>query len=431
MTSIGAASEYARAFALQNDGKIVVAGHVGGVGSDFLIIRLTSSGAYDSTFGTAGIVMTSFNINSTDETNDMVIQPDRKILIAGWTSTGNKDIALLRFNADGSADSTFGFNGKVQTNINNTIQEAHDVGLQPDGKIIVAGFTSSPLTANDVAVFRYKSNGSLDSSFANNGIAVPVLNANDDDAAFGMVLQPDGKIVTAGYTYTNFTYADNLIVRFDSTGNLDTSFNSTGVVVANNGNSDHLATDVMLQPDGKIVITGRAFRQFTLDFMLARFSSNGIIDPSFGNAGYAYTNIALENDFTLASLMQPDGKIVVTGYYTDSGIENFLLARYGNDSIFTGINETDNDHVLIYPQAAADIYFILSPNPSLGTFTIITENKIKNGAVQVLNVQGSILFEEKIVNTSTKEIHLTLSAGIYFVKVNDGEKEWIQKLIIR
>jgi uncharacterized delta-60 repeat protein len=287
----------------------------------------------------------------------MVIQPDGKILIAGWTSTANKDIALLRFNPDGSADSTFGINGKVSTDLNNTIQEAYDIVLQPDSKILVAGFTSSSLTANDVAVFRYNTNGSLDSSFGSNGVAIPQINT-DDDAALSMVLQPDGKIVTAGYTYTSFTYADNLIVRLDSIGNPDNSFNGTGVVVSNSTSSDNIASDVIVQPDGKIVITGRVFDQFNFDFLLSRFTGNGTVDPSFGTGGHVYTPVGIEDDYSFASLIQPDGKIVVTGYYTDSGIENFIVARYLNDGTLS-INENNNSgNLLLCPQPASDFIHI-------------------------------------------------------------------------
>lgn len=413
VTSINSASEYARAIAVQDDGKIVVAGHLDGTNSAFLVIRLTSSGAYDNTFGTAGIVTSDFGASSINETNSMVIQPDGKILIAGWTSSGDKDIALLRFNSDGSADNTFGVDGKVSTDLNNAIQEAHEVALQPDGKIIVAGFTFSPLSANDVVVLRYNSNGSLDLSFGTNGVALPVIN-NDDDAAFSMVLQPDGKIVTAGYTYTNYTYADNLIVRFDSTGNLDASFNGTGVVAANNGNVDHLATGVLLQPDGKIVITGRAFPQFTLDFMLARFNSNGSLDSSFGVDGYTYTPVALEDDYILASLLQPDGKIVVTGYYTDSGIENFLLARYTND-VSTGIKEIDPNDVLLYPQPADDIIHVRLNerinNPVEASVYSITSTRLRTVSAG----------HEFSIETAD------LPTGIYLLRITDRENNLITR----
>lgn len=409
ITSINTASEYARAIAVQDDGKILVAGHLDGTNSAFLVIRLTATGAYDSTFGTAGIVTTDFGASSTNETNSMVIQPDGKILIAGWTSTGDKDIALLRFNADGSPDSNFGVDGKVSTDLNNSLQEvAHEVALQPDGKIIVAGFSSSSYSANDVVVLRYTSNGSPDLSFGTNGVALPVVNL-DDDAALSMVLQPDGKIVTAGYTYTAYTYADNLIVRFDSTGNLDTEFNGTGVVVANNGNIDHIAYDVLLQPDGKIVITGRVFFDFTLDFMLARFNSNGSVDPSFGTGGYTYTAIALESDIALASLIQPDGKIVMTGYYTDSGIENLVLARYANDTAFTGIKEISLHDVLIYPQPADEMIHIRLNerinNPVNASIYSITSTRLRTVSA------GS----EFSIGTDD------LPTGIYLLQITDKE----------
>lgn len=414
ITAAGGTTEYIRAMALQNDGKIVVAGHAGGTNSDFLLMRLTSSGAYDTAFGNSGIVITSFAANSTDETNAIAIQPDGKIVIAGWTSSNIKDFALLKFNTDGSIDSTFGVNGKVSTDINFTLEDARGIRLQPDGKILISGFTSGPVSAQDVAVLRYNANGSLDPTFGTNGIAVNAVNA-DDDAALSMVLQPDGKILLAGYVYTNFTYSDNLLMRLDSTGALDLSFNGNGIIISNPTNTDRNSTGVLLQSDGKIVITGRAFNSFNSDFSLTRFNSNGTIDPTFGNNGYAYSAIALEDDLILANAIQPDGKIVVTGTFTDSGLENFAVARYTNDSsLATTIkaNYFQND-LLIYPQPASDYIKIR-----------MSDNADYSLIAHIYSVTSSL--HTSIITDKEISIKIAdLTPGVYLIRIADASNKLV------
>jgi uncharacterized delta-60 repeat protein len=411
LTSIGNSGEYARAIAVQNDGKVVVGGHIAGNHSDLLVMRLDSTGSYDTTFGAGGIVITDFQNSSNDETNGLVIQPDGKIVIAGWSSINVNDVAVVRYNTDGSVDSTFGAAGRVSTDLGR-VEEGHHIALQPDGKILVAGFASSSVTANDVAIFRYHSNGQPDTSFGINGVAMPVI-APDDDAAFAMALQPDGKIVAAGYVYTSFTYADNQVVRFDSTGNLDTSFNSTGVVVSNSTGNDNIASGVIVQPDGKIVITGRAFNQSTMDFLLSRFNSNGSIDPSFGNGGHVYTQVGIEDDFSLSSAMQADGKLVVVGYYTDGGIENFLVARYLNDSIISTVSENKYNGIALYPL------------PASGLLHVQLNEKITGAATAyIYSVTAELL---KTVSASEKFSVNTagLPPGIYFLQITGAENKFI------
>lgn len=413
-TSIGVTMEYARAVAVQNDGKIVVAGQITGSHSNFLLFRLTSTGAYDTTFGNGGVVNTGFAPSNNDEPNAMVIQPDGRILITGWTSASpiDRDVALLRFNTDGTADSTFGVNGKVSTDLNNNFEEGHDIVLQPDGKILVAGFSSSSSTAGDVAVIRYLNDGSPDSTFGNSGATTIDVSA-DDDAALGMALQPDGKIVVAGYTYTNFTYSDNLVMRFDSNGNPDNTFNGTGIIVSNPSNTNHMATGVVLQPDGKIVITGSAHHLVTSEYMLARFNSSGTMDTTFGSGGYAYNPIAIEDDYLLASVIQPDGKIVVTGYYTDSGIENFIVARYLNDPGLSVEENFYNSDMLLYPQPARDLIHVR-----------LHENAPNQVTANIYSVTSSLLQTFSAGREFTIET-AHLPAGIYFLQIADSENRMV------
>ena len=415
--TVGQLGDYGRAIAIQPDGKIIVGGFADNATTDIFLVRRLPSGETDTTFGTGGVVTTDVGNNTVDHAHDIALQPDGKILVAGWTLSNDIDIALLRYNSDGSIDSTFGINGRVITDIDSVTQEGHAIALQPDGKILVAGLTISSMNFNHLAVFRYMPDGSKDSTFGVYGISIPPINI-DDNAAYDMALQSDGKIVLAGYTYTVIPFGDVLVVRLDTLGNPDPDFGGTGIVSFNPTIDDCYATGVLIQPDGKIITTGRAYINSS-NFLLARFTTDGQVDSAFGLEGHVYTSVAFEEDYIYGSVLQQDGKIVVAGYYTDNGIENFALARYLNDSsAATFINETAaGSGIIIYPQPAGDVLYITggnskirSENTEVKIFNIIGE-EISRGIYNAVirNGQSSIAADCK-----------SLNPGVYIIEINSG-----------
>ena len=247
-------------------------------------------------------------------------------------------MGALRYNADGSLDSTFGNNGLVTTNIGPSYDSIGRLALQPDGKIVAAGNTAIPRPPGeerngDIAVARYSADGSLDPSFGNNGIVISdfgsVPNYFADDAT-AVLLQPDGKIIVAGDS-DGGGYYDFLIARYHANGTLDTTFGNNGFTKTDVGNGfEDGASDAVLQPDGKIILVGAANRSYAsnLDFAVLRYNANGTLDASFGNGGQ--TVFVLDNlaDEELTSVvLQPDGKIVALGDSNSSNRRGFLLAR--------------------------------------------------------------------------------------------------------
>lgn len=407
--SIGTSTSYGRAVVAQPDGKVVVAGDFdNSVTSDFFLKRYDTNGDPDNSFGTGGVVTMDFGLNTGDQAKALVIQPDGKLVLAGWTFENDKDIALIRYNPNGTLDSTFGVNGKVFTDISQQIQEANALALQADGKIVVAGFTHSSASFNDLAVFRYTTSGLPDSTFSSDGIAIPMIN-DEDDEANSVVIQPDGKIVVAGYTYNNTTFFDNVIMRFDTEGNPDPTFNLTGMVVSDINGYDNWANSVLLQEDGKIITAGESFAT-SYDVSLSRFTSDGQVDSSFGNDGHVATQMGIENDYAQAALLQPDNKIVVTGYYEDSGLENVFTARYLNNSIPTSLNDAhaDSPGIIIFPQPASETINIAGLNP------------FSNYKIEMVSMTSSrtthVIAGSEIITTSVSY----LPAGIYVVKVLDA-----------
>ena len=171
--------------------------------------------------------------------------------------------------------------------------------------------------------------GDLDTSFSGDGKVLTNFGSGRDDVALALALQPDGKIVVAGYSDVSGSL-DFALARYLSNGTLDPSFSGDGKVLTNFGTSDDVAYALALQPDGKIVVAGYSNASGSLDFALARYLSNGTLDPSFSGDGKVLTNFGGGNsDWASALAIQPrDGRLVVAGYSDASGSHAFALARY-------------------------------------------------------------------------------------------------------
>jgi uncharacterized delta-60 repeat protein len=306
-----------------NDGKIVAAGQVlssHGWSTDF--IRYNLDGTLDRSFGGSGMVTNS----NVDAANDVVVQPDGKILAAGEASSGY-GFAMLRYNSDGSPDTSFGGNkskGTVITNINNSSDDGGGrLALQTDGKIVVAGWDRSTSgTAYDLALVRYNADGSLDSSFGSGGKVIqhfaPSIFAGTSylDMAIdpGMnALDPNtGKIVVVTVLApTTGTQGSTEVVRFNTSGSLDGNFgSSTGYVSI--GPSTNPVT-VAVQADDRIVVARRGGG-------VTRLNPGGTPDGTFGSAGTSPLPIG-----PWSVMIQPDGNILVAG--SGSG-DSLAVARY-------------------------------------------------------------------------------------------------------
>ena len=321
----GDTSASASALAIQPDGKIVVAGSAGAGGGagDFALARYNPDGSLDLTFGTAGKVTTDFG--DSDAASALALRPDGRIVVAGTTGTlfaGNNNFALARYTPNGSLDFTFGAGGKVITDFGGD-DLASALILQPDGRIVVAGSTGTFLFSNAFALARYNPDGGLDPTFGTGGMVTADFGGGNSASASALVLQPDGRIVVAG-----FLNADFALVRYTSIGTPDLTFGTGGRVVTEVGGED-VAYALALQPDGKIVAAGRSLASGHRGFALVRHNPDGSLDLSFGSAGTVTTDF---DDFVegRAVALQPDGKIVLAGgpKPLSPGNDNFALARY-------------------------------------------------------------------------------------------------------
>ncbi|HSR18937.1 MAG TPA: hypothetical protein VLM39_12665, partial [Ignavibacteriaceae bacterium] len=327
----------------------------------FLIITPHSfpqGGQLDNTFGEEGKVTTNMIPSYSEWGSSTIIQPDGKIIVAGYGNNGsnsNANFNIVRYNDDGTLDKTFGFRGRVTTDFNisyDITSGGSCVALQSDGKIVVAGYTYGSGGGFDVdfAVARYHSDGTIDSSF---GIAPNLGEVTTDfgsstDYGYSVAVQENGKIVVGGFAYDG-TDQGFAMARYNTDGTLDPTFSTDGKVINNFGNA---INDLTIQDDGKILAVG-AFLNANYDFAVARYNSDGSLDGTFGTGGVVTTDFG-ESDWPNSIALQADEKIIAAGYSYNGSNYDFALVRYNSDGtpdldfgsnakIRTDVMPNDND----------------------------------------------------------------------------------------
>jgi uncharacterized delta-60 repeat protein len=328
---------------IQPDGKIVVAGGAFPLftfAGNFEIVRYNRNGSLDTSFGDGGIVTTMFPAGS--YAFAVALQPDGKIIAAGTHfvdfdpgEMSDTDFALARYNPDGSPDTTFGVGGQVTTDFLGKEDDAFSVLIQPDGKIIAVGSANDPVNFYDFAAVRYLSNGAIDPSFGVGGEVTTDFRGGGFDRARAAVLQADGKIVAAGFATTVSGASQNFAVaRYTSSGALDTTFSADGRTQIDFGSFLQSAYQVLLQSDGKIITVGYPNSESSdSDFLLARLTSTGALDPTFGTGGEVRTSFGDLNGGALGAALQADGKIVAVGFqatFSRTKVD-IAVARYLGD----------------------------------------------------------------------------------------------------
>jgi uncharacterized delta-60 repeat protein len=315
-TPIGASSDVGNAVAIQSNGKIVVAG---GTGADFALARYNTDGTLDTSFSGDGILTTAFGGSST--ANGVAIQSDGKIIAAG---TFSGQVAVARYNTDGSLDTGFSGDGKQTTAIGGN-GAGNAVAIQSDGKIVVAGTTFVAASAsNDFAVVRYNTDGSLDTSFTGDGSTTLGFGPGND-VANGIAIQNDGKLVVVGSIPVG-SFFDIAVARYRPDGALDSTFSGGAVTTAVGLGSD-FANDVAIQSNGKIVVVGNALFAAS-DFAVVRYNTNGSLDTTFSGDGKVVTAVSGTTDFANDVAIQSDGSIVAAGTSNNGTNNDIAVVRY-------------------------------------------------------------------------------------------------------
>ncbi|HEV3085547.1 MAG TPA: DUF4214 domain-containing protein [Gemmataceae bacterium] len=352
---------------LQADGRLIAVGSTTaatGAQDQFGVARFNTDGSPDTSFGSGGGAITGFGNSNDGVAHGVAIQADGKIVVAGSYANG-QHIALARYNMDGSIDLSFGNQGKVTTNF--TASEfANSVVVEPNGKILVAGSGKTPANNSGFLLARFNPDGNVDASFGLGGGFITTDLGPSDAAANRIILQADGSIIAVGHTSTSASNFHFAVLRYDSSGNLDQTFNGTGEVLINfpEGGPTPLGADargVSLQLDGKIVVAGNFIGQDGLsELVIARLNSDGTPDPSFNGSGHVVFH-GLQDVTANDVAIQSNGKIVAAGAEgrivaanTTPADANFFLQRYNpngtldptfgsNGTVITDVAPNDGD----------------------------------------------------------------------------------------
>lgn len=335
VTPVALSEDYAKAMAVQADGKVLVAGSTSRPisGTDFALVRYSRDGKLDADFGTRGVVAYGIGPNGgSDEAQAVAVQADGKILVAGSADMGEtrEDFAIARFLPDGRIDRSFGRKGRATTAFTgDSGDRIRAIAIQPDGKIVAGGVTYNGPDHNlDFALVRYLPDGSLDRSFGDRGrVVTSALPGAVSDSINALTLQEvDGEIcIVAVGGEGGF-----VIARYRSDGRLDTRFGQGGVVTDLFTQYIGAARGVLATPDGKIVVTGHIDH----DVATVRLLTDGTPDASFNGNGRVITPLSTTNwDEATSVVRQSDGKLVVGGWVYKGASSNgqFAALRYLDD----------------------------------------------------------------------------------------------------
>ena len=337
----------------------------------FFLACITTNGTLDSSFGVNGFAYDS--VPNTVDLNlyNMTLQPDGKILLVGTHDTVDGDLTgiMVRFFPTGVIDSSFGINGNATLASPDGLHPliTFAAKVQPDGHILGAGgYQRSFLLA------RFTSEGHLDSTYASRGIAqLAIGGAGSYGGAKDLVIQPDGKVVLTGAQYNSGVYFV-AVIRYKTDGTIDSTFGTNGATVTSVLGYYDDPNSVLLQSDGKIVVAGTtnvAHGGITADnaFMALRFDTAGILDPTFGTSGITVANFNVMNDFCGNAVLQPDDKLVLGGYVsTVSYNVNFALLRLTTDGIPDTSARRHTEHAKVLNRAVAQLAEFRSPKPAVG-----------------------------------------------------------------
>ncbi|MCI0602619.1 hypothetical protein L0156_06360 [bacterium] len=329
ITNFGYYSTLAIAAATQTDVKIVVVGQLEENGkSDMFVARFLADGAVDSSFGTEGLVIIDL-IGTFEEAHDVAIQGDQKIVVVGpvYTHVG-LDFAIVRLNTDGTRDLNFGQNGFSITDFYGFSDDPSCVAIQPDRKIVVGGLVKLTSTNGAFGGVRYRQDGSLDPLFGSGGKVETDFFARDDMAT-SIALQTDGKIVLSGFSQRftpSTTYGLFTFVRYNINGSVNiTKVESYGGSLWEGSNSVVIATN------GRILSAGGADDPSFSDSSsaLTCHTTTGALDNAFGNAGWVITATSPAQESISQLLLQPDGLLIAIGSGIDgNGLNRVVVARY-------------------------------------------------------------------------------------------------------
>lgn len=390
---------YPRRMAIQSDDKILIMGlqQNNTYPNAYWIARLTPDGALDTTFNGTGYKDLSFGTIQ-DIGLCIAIQADGKILVGGTSGNTAEFFTVARLTTSGALDTTFGVGGKAQIAFSGTESMANSILVQPDGKIVLGGYTVNAPYAKDFALVRLSSSGTLDTTFGVNGKVITTVDSNYSDAVTQLAIQSDGKIVAGGFTSfeTNTRMA---VVRYLSNGTIDTSFGTNGINVITDGFGGKNCS-VALQADNKIIVAGGLEGGY---FEVFRLLNSGTLDTAFGSNGLVNA-FPVTGGFASKVLIQPDNKIVVCGSSQSADFTAYCASVIRLNPGALARDSFSNSMVSLFP------------NPTTG-FASFDNSSTNYQKVIVYNSLGQEVATQQLNSINNASVNLSnVSNGIYLLK---------------
>ena len=400
------------AMALQSDGKIVVVGGVNGGMVGQIVMRLNGTdGLLDQTFGNGGYTLIPYS--TTSFLFDVAIQSDGKIVAAGITAESDFDITVVRLNTDGSMDNTFSFDGKVVTDVD-LADWAQGLVIGSDDKITIAGSTEHPGGNRNGLLVRYNADGTLDNSFGTAG-KLEVDYSNFVDEFHNLAIDGAGSYYAVGATNAGGDY-NMFVSKITPNGALDNNFSFDGIVEADFAFEDDRAWDVLLQPDGNILVVGSSENVNGKSLALLRLTGNGTLDQSFGTGGKVVTDAGTSDEYRAVTL-QNDLKILAAGTIIDIQFNerNAIVARY-TSGMNVGIGEVDAyiGSTLVYPNPITD-------NQVTIEYELQSDETV---SIELFDLSGKMIAQlqpsiRQVAGSHQKTLALpSLSTGNYLLRLN-------------
>ncbi|MFK8030204.1 MAG: LamG-like jellyroll fold domain-containing protein, partial [Gammaproteobacteria bacterium] len=402
---------------LQTDGRILVSGSTD---SDSFIARFNADGSIDTTFGTGGLFLIDLSPTSGDVLRSITVQEDGRIVAVGESFiSGSEQMSVVRLNADGTLDTTFNGTGTRLLDIDTDDDVLDAVTIDSEGRIVAAGF-STDATSRNVAVLRFNTDGSLDTTFNGTGIYQNDVSSGGSDSATTVAIDDFGRIVIGGTTIGDSS--DSLAMRLLENGSLDNSFNGTGVNIITAGTPFEGVEDLVLQDDGRIVLVGNAYTPSGInDVSVIRLTESGVLDASFDGDGLVRLPIGTATDQASAVVIDSVGNIVVAGR-TDAGRVGIHLTRFDSngqqDLSFNTVNTLDNNPTFVEGGSAvtidSDVLVFDRELSEIDDFGGATLTLVRNGSANsedVFSATGNLVFNGGTLELSSVAIGTYTNTG--------------------
>lgn len=303
-------------------------------------VQISGGGIADITFASSGLNLTDINAGNS-YLADMAEQTDGKYVAVGIaTNADNYDCFAVRINTDGTIDTTFGDNGYKRITVSPSQEESCTaVGIQSTGKIVISGYYNNG-SDEDAFLIRLNTDGSLDTTFDTDGILIATFSAGDEGFN-DLAILGDDKIVVAGYT--TVISGEILIARYTSTGSVDSTFNTIGNHARDVGTAIDIGNSLAVDGSGNYYVAGSSDNGVSNEFVIVKFLSTGGVDTSFDTNGVVQDDFSADDDFYTSIIVQSDNKVIVAGYRADNN--NAVLSRYTStgvlDATFVGSGQIE------------------------------------------------------------------------------------------